>query len=57
MKRITEFIFGRRAQGEKLPPPSTRRVDPPTRLEENEWNQYVKFGSRYGTKGTFYEYR
>ena len=57
MKLIIEFIFGRRAQGEMIPQPTFHSTYPENRPDENQWAQEVKFGSRYGTKGTFYEYR
>lgn len=57
MKYITELVFGRRAKGEKLPPPTVRKIEPTVYLDENEWRVYVKFGSRYGTRGSFYQSR
>ena len=55
MKLIKEFIFGIRAKGEPLPPPSFKVTYVEHNLTQNEWAQYVKFGSRYGTKGSFYK--
>lgn len=54
MKKILTLIFGQRAQGEKLPPPTFKVTFPPERLSENEWAKEVKFGNRYGTRGSFY---
>jgi hypothetical protein len=56
MKYIKQIIFGERAKGEPLSSPSFRVVLPTEeeKLSENEWAKYVKFGSRYGTKGSFY---
>ena len=56
MKYIKQLIFGERAKGETLPSPSFRVVLPTEeeKLSQNEWAKYVKFGSRYGTKGSFY---
>jgi len=54
---LKQICFGKPAKGEKLPPPTVRRVDPPVHLSESEWNREMKFGSRYGTRGSFYQYR
>jgi hypothetical protein len=56
MEYIKQLIFGVKAKGETLPSPSFRVVLPTEeeKLSENEWAKYVKFGSRYGTKGSFY---
>ena len=57
MKAIITFIFGQRAQGETLPPPRLRTTYPTHTPEENEWRKEVKFGNRYGHRGSFYEAR
>ena len=54
MKWFKEFIFGVKAKGQPLPPPSFKVTYIEHNLTENEWAQYVKFGSRYGTRGSFY---
>ena len=54
MKQIKEFIFGVRAKGETLPTPTFKTTDVVNKLSEDEWAKYVKFGSRYGYKGSFY---
>ena len=54
MKVIKTFIFGERAKGEPLPPPSFKLTVPRNRPTQDEWVKLVKFGSRYGTRGTFY---
>jgi len=55
MKKILTLIFGQRAQGEKLPPPTFKATFPTERLSESEWAKEVKFGSRYGHRGSFYQ--
>ena len=55
MKKVLTFIFGDRAHGEPIGQPKLRVVHPPVSLTENEWAIEVKFGSRYGTKGSFYD--
>jgi len=55
MKKVLTFIFGERAQGEPLQQPSLKSSYPSQRPSENEWAIEVKFGSRYGTKGSFYD--
>jgi len=55
MKKILTLIFGERAQGEKLPPPTFRVTYPFNRPPEDVWTREVKFGSRYGTRGSFYQ--
>jgi len=57
MKQIITFIFGQRAQGEKLPPPTFTVCNPKDRPSEDDWAKEMKFGSRYGTRGSFYQYR
>ena len=57
MKQIITFIFGQRAQGEKLPPPTFTVCNPKDRPSEDDWAKEMKFGSRYGHRGTFYQYR
>jgi hypothetical protein len=48
------LVFGKRAQGVKLDPPSFRTLDIPNRLPENQWYQEFRVSSRYGTRGTFF---
>ena len=55
IKIIKDILFGVRAKGQPLPPPSFKVTYIEHNLTENEWAQYVKFGSRYGTKGSFYK--
>ena len=54
MKQLIYFIIGKRAEGETLPQPTLRTLQPTDRLSEQEWRDYVKFGSRYGHRGSFY---
>jgi len=55
MNKIREFIFGVRAQGEPVPPPSLKTTEPTNRPTENVWFKEMKFGSRYGHRGSFYQ--
>lgn len=54
-KVLTRIVFGQRAAGEKLPTPTVRTIPATDQLSESEWMIYVKFGSRYGHRGSFYE--
>ena len=54
---LIKLIFGNPIQGIYVPQPNFRSTVPEDRLSVNQWAQTVKFGSRYGTKGSFYEYR
>lgn len=55
MKYIKELIFGVRAKGETLPTHPTFKIsEPNNRLTIDEWVKEVKFGSRYGHRGSFY---
>jgi len=53
---LTTFLFGERAQGEMITQPTFRSTYPADRPDENQWALDVKFGSRYGTKGSFYQH-
>lgn len=52
---LSIFLFGRRAQGVKLTPPTLRTLEVQNRPTENQWAEHVKFGSRYGHRGSFYQ--
>lgn len=53
---IRTFLFGQRAQGEKITTPILKIIEQTyTQDELNYWANEVKFGSRYGTKGSFYQ--
>ena len=54
MKQIIYFIIGKRAEGETLPQPTLRTIEPANRPSEQEWMIMFKFGSRYGHRGSFY---
>jgi hypothetical protein len=54
---IVEFIFGVRASGEQLPPPTLKTTSLNDRPDEGQWNKEFKFGSRYGYRGSFYNQR
>jgi hypothetical protein len=54
MKIIKKVIFGERAVGEPLPPPSFKSTYPKNRPTMEQWFNEMKFGSRYGTRGSFY---
>lgn len=51
---LTTLFFGKRAKGEMIPTPTFRSSYPEDRPDEQTWVQDVKFGSRYGHKGSFY---
>lgn len=55
MKRILEFFFGQRAQGEKLEPPKTRLVlysKSHSQLPSfNEWCKEFRVSSKYTIYG------
>jgi len=53
---LTTLLFGQRAQGEMIPTPTFRSSYPEDQPDENQWVMEVKFGSRYGTKGSFYQH-
>jgi len=55
MQYIKQLIFGVRAHGNNVPPPSFRTMHPTNRPSEAEWSKEFKFGSRYGHRGTFYQ--
>jgi len=56
-KRIKLFLFGERAEGYRIPRPSFRSLEPSNRPPLNQWVSEFNFGSRYGTRGSFYQYR
>ena len=52
---IKRLLFGKPAQGEKLPEP---KLPPERPLDEEDcvkWCQEFQFGSRYGHRGSFYQ--
>ena len=53
---LTTLFFGERAHGEMIQQPTFRSSYPVSRPDENQWAQEMKFGSRYGHKGTFYQH-
>ena len=57
LSKVIELIFGVRAEGIKLPKPTFRSTYPENHLNESEWAKEVKFGSRYGHRGSFYQSR
>jgi len=56
-KLIQNIVFGPRARGEKLPPPTVRTVYLINQPSEIEWVKEFKIGSRYGHRGSFYDSR
>lgn len=54
MKILINFLFGQRTQGEPVSSPKLRTILPSNRPTENEWAKEVKFGNRYGHRGSFY---
>ena len=57
MKQLIYLIIGKRAKGESVPKPTIKTIQPTDRPSEQEWRDYVKFGSRYGHRGSFYDMR
>jgi len=53
---LLTFLFGQRAQGEMIPAPTFRSSYPEDRPDEQTWSNEMKFGSRYGHKGSFYQH-
>jgi len=53
---LIKLIFGNPTHGDYIPQPNFRSTVPKDRLSVNQWMQAVKFGSRYGTKGSFYQH-
>ena len=51
---LLTLLFGEPAKGEMIPTPTFRSSYPEDRPDEQTWVQEVKFGSRYGHKGSFY---
>lgn len=54
MEIIKTLLFGKRAKGEPLFPPSFKLTVPENRPSQDEWVKLFKFGSRYGHRGSFY---
>lgn len=54
MTFIKNLLFGVRAQGEPVSTPTLTTLTPINRPTENEWSKEFNFGSRYGTRGSFY---
>lgn len=55
MNQLKVFIFGLRAQGEKIPEPKLPPERPYNAQDCVKWCQEIKFGSRYGHRGSFYQ--
>jgi hypothetical protein len=51
---IKDYIFGVRAKGEKVEPPTFRTLDIVDRMSEQEWVDEFKVGTYYGHRGSFY---
>jgi len=56
LKFFREIFFGRRTAGEQIQQPKIKTLYPTQTIDEAQWMQEVKFGSRYGTRGSFYQY-
>jgi hypothetical protein len=54
MYYIKVLLFGERAQGEPVLPPTITTLTPINRPSEDKWSKEFNFGSRYGTRGSFY---
>ncbi len=52
--KLKQLIFGVRAKGEPIPEPKFKTTLPTDVISEDKWVKKVKFGSRYGTRGSFY---
>lgn len=57
MKHIKKLVFGERASGEILALPKIKTTIPINQPTEDDWVKEVKFGNRYGHRGSFYERR
>ena len=57
MEYIKTLIFGVRAQGEPVALPKFKTIMPKDRPTLSQWAKEVKFGSRYGHRGSYYERR
>lgn len=55
MLYIKILLFGQRAQGQPVPQPTFKTTTPIKKPTQEEWVKHVKFGSRYGTRGSFYQ--
>jgi len=55
MDYIKKLIFGTPAQGEKLSEPKLPPERPYNEEDCIKWCQEFKFGSKYGTRGSFYQ--
>ena len=51
---IRDYIFGVRAQGEKVSQPTFRTLDLVDRGSEQEWVDEFRVGTYYGHRGSFY---
>ena len=54
MKKLLTFIIGKRAEGVHVPQPKFKTTVLANRPSESDWVKEVKFGSRYGHRGSFY---
>jgi hypothetical protein len=55
MEYIKKLIFGMPVQGERLPEPKVPPERPYNEEDCIKWCQEFKFGSKYGTRGSFYQ--
>lgn len=54
MKLLKQLLFGARVEGCPLPPPTFKTTVPKDRPALDKWAKEMKFGSRYGHRGSFY---
>jgi hypothetical protein len=54
---IRDYIFGVRAQGEKIEQPTFRTLDLVDRMSQQEWVDEFRVGTYYGHRGSFYTNR
>ena len=57
MKQLITLLFGERTPGKIIQQPTFQSTYPANRPDESQWAQEVKFGARYGTRGSFYQNR
>jgi hypothetical protein len=57
MQHIKTFLFGIKTKGEPITEPNFKTTEPTNRPTQDEWVKQVKFGSRYGHRGSFYQNR
>jgi hypothetical protein len=54
LEAVIPFVFGVRAEGIKLPPPTFRTIYPDDQPEEFEWNKMFRVSSLHGVVQNVY---